>query len=243
VEKERHTQKVVETRVKAGASVELNVELQYDPEPRTGKAFTSGHGLRMQWIPWLQGWAAAVETTQAAYEAVTHENPSEQKSPELPVTNVTWAQAMKFCDLLTIAERGLGFLPEGYAYALPSDEEWSRLAKDTPLTQAATSLNAPREGPAAAGSLAANGLGLKDLRGNVWEWCRDSYTAEVHRKQMVENATGDPSRINQRYKVLRGGSWNRTSESNLGLGFRLAADGNSHSDYETGFRVVLLRTP
>jgi len=137
----------------------------------------------------------------------------------------------------------LGFIPEGYAYTLPSDEEWGLLAAGTPLDQAVTNKDGQRQQPAPAGSLPANALGLRDVRGNVWEWCRDSYTAEVHRRELVENGTGDRARINQRFKVLRGGSWTRSLESNLALGFRLAADSNGHSDYETGFRVVLLRLP
>jgi len=243
VEKERHTRKTVDARLKAGGQVDLSVELQYDPEPRTGGPFTNGQEVRMRWIPSLRGWAASVETTQAVYEAITHEDPSENKGPELPVTNVTWAAALKFCELLTIAERGLGFLPEGYAYTLPSDEEWSLLAAGTSLAQAVTNKDGLRQQPATVGSLAANALGLHDIRGNVWEWCRDSYTAEVHRREQVENGTGDRARINQRYKVLRGGSWTRSLETNLALGYRLAADANGHSDYETGFRVVLLPEP
>jgi len=60
-------------------------------------------------------------------------------------------------------------------------------------------------------------------------------------QRIVRIATGDRTRINQRFKVIRGGSWTRSLDSNLAPGYRLAADLNGHSDYETGFRVVLLR--
>jgi hypothetical protein len=241
VEKERHTRKLAEIRVWGGRQTELEVELQYDPEPRTGTPFTNSQDVRMEWIPALQGWVAAVETTQKVYEALTHENPSDHRGPDLPVTNVTWANATRFCELLTIAERGSGFLPAGYAYTLPSDAEWSLLAAGTPLSQAVTSKTGARQQPAPAGSLAPNKFGLYDIRGNVWEWCRDSYTGEVHRRELVENATGDPTRINQRYKILRGGSWNRSLDTNLAIGYRLVIESASQSDYETGLRVALLK--
>jgi hypothetical protein len=41
-----------------------------------------------------------------------------------------------------------------------------------------------------AGSFAANGDGIHDLGGNVWEWCEDTYNAE------------------ESWRVLRGASWN-----------------------------------
>ena len=243
VEKERHTRKLVETRIWGGNQARLQVELQYDPEPRPGQSFRNGQDLLMVWIPALQGWAAATETTQKIYTAITQDNPSEHKVPEHPVTNITWSQAAKFCELLTLSERGAGFIPEGYAYELPSDAEWSLLAVGTPLSQAITSKTISRQTPAPTGSLPANALGLRDIRGNVWEWCRDTYTGEVHRRELVENGTGDPSRVTMRDKILRGGSWTRSLDSNLSIGYRLTVEDGMHGDYETGVRVVLLRTP
>jgi len=94
-----------------GGQVDLAVELQYDPEPRPGGPFTNGHEVRMQWVPAIRGWAATVETTQGVYETITHENPSENKGPDLPVTNVTWAAATEI--LRTPHHRGtrLGIHP------------------------------------------------------------------------------------------------------------------------------------
>jgi formylglycine-generating enzyme len=243
VEKDRHTRKTTETRVWAGTQATLHVELQYDPEPRPGSSFRNSQDVLMVWIPALQGWAASIETTQKVYTAIAQENPSEQQGPDLPVTHITWSRAAKFCELLTLAERGAGFIPPGYTYQLPSDSEWSLLAAGTPLSQAITSKTTPREQPAPTGSLPANALGLHDIRGNVWEWCRDTYTGEVHRRELVENGTGDPSRVTMRDKILRGGSWTRSLESNLSIGYRLTVEDGMHGDYETGFRVVLLRTP
>jgi formylglycine-generating enzyme required for sulfatase activity len=53
------------------------------------------------------------------------------------------------------------------------------------------------------GYFVANGFGLHDMHGNVWEWCQDPY---------YENYKGAPTdgsaRVrNAEYRLLRGGSW------------------------------------
>lgn len=85
---------------------------------------------------------------------------------------------------------------------------------------------------APVGSFAANGYGLHDMAGNVFEWCHDWYGSGYYGSSLGTDPTGPSSGSN---RVLRGGSWlgsvfharcahRRVHADVLGhnLGFRLA---------------------
>jgi formylglycine-generating enzyme required for sulfatase activity len=90
--------------------------------------------------------------------------------------------------------------------------------------------SAPYTSP--VGAFAANGYGLNDMAGNVWEWCWDRYGASTY----VNGATDPRGAASGAYRVLRGGSWGNNaydcrvairiyynpSRSNSGIGFRVA---------------------
>jgi formylglycine-generating enzyme required for sulfatase activity len=167
------------------------------------------------------------EVTQAQWRAVARlpkissdldSDPSHFKGGSLPVEQVSWEDAIEFCARLSRAT--------GRAYRLPTEAEWEyacRAGTTTPFAFGQTITpqlvnydgNRPyaqaprgrsRETTAPVGFMGvANGFGLFDMHGNVWEWCLDYWHENYDgaptdgRSWKTAGDTGD--------RVLRGGSW------------------------------------
>ena len=83
----------------------------------------------------------------------------------------------------------------------------------------------------AVGGKAANGLGLHDMSGNVWEWCGDwsgAYSAGAQ-----TNPTGPATGT---YRVLRGGAWVGSTGGVRSSHRIVYAPGDT--GYNIGFRVA-----
>jgi formylglycine-generating enzyme required for sulfatase activity len=147
------------------------------------------------------------EVTQAQYQAVMGTNPSTFKGGDLPVENVTWNDAVEFCKRLSAKT--------GREYRLPSEAEWeyaARAGTTTPFAFGETTtpeiVNCYGGKPMAVGwSEAANGFGLYDMHGNVWEWCLD-YWHESYgglASDAPTDGSGWRSGGDSNSRVLRGG--------------------------------------
>jgi len=85
-----------------------------------------------------------------------------------------------------------------------------------------------------AGSDMANGYGLYDMAGNVWEWCNDWYDWDYYDTSPFDNPTGP---VSGSYRVLRGGGWG-SSANNCRVANR-SDDDPDFRDHGFGFRIVL----
>ncbi|MBF0187015.1 MAG: formylglycine-generating enzyme family protein [Magnetococcales bacterium] len=174
-------------------------------------------------------WIFDTACTQALYEAVTGENPSEFKGPDRPVENVSWNDVQAFIIRLNV------LLP-GLILNLPSEAQWEhacRAGTTTPFSFGETITtdqvnyngNHPygdgpkgeyRQETVPVANLPANAWGLYEMHGNVYEWCADHWHQNYEDAPQNGDAWIDENLTKLEHGdlnyVLRGGSWNHNSK-------------------------------
>ena len=155
------------------------------------------------------GWDETKGTFEGPDPKYTWRNPGFDQTEDHPVVNVSWNDAVAFCDWLTEKE--------GHRYRLPTEaeREYACRAGTTTAYQHGDDPEGLRsmgnvgkaiDGPftAPVGQSRANALGLFDMHGNVREWCSDWYGEGYY----VESPELDPQGPAEgSHRVLRGGSW------------------------------------
>jgi formylglycine-generating enzyme required for sulfatase activity len=145
-------------------------------------------------------WLAKYEVTQSEWKQVMHSEPwrgqeNTEEGATCPATFVSWNDVVAFCKKLTVLERRSGRLPDGWEYRLFTEAQWEHACRagtdttfsfgddDSDLGQFAWfSGNAAKAGERYAhpvGQKMANPWGIFDMHGNVYEWCRDTYAADL----------------------------------------------------------------
>jgi formylglycine-generating enzyme required for sulfatase activity len=150
-------------------------------------------------------WLFETTCTEALWEAVMGPPPGPRRGARFPVTGVSWEDAQAFIRTLNAA------LP-GIALALPSEAQWEYACRAGTGTPYSFGTAITREqvcygssGPVEVGSLPANGWGLHEMHGNVWEWCEDHWHASYQGAPTDGSAWVDTGGAAAR--VIRGGSW------------------------------------
>jgi formylglycine-generating enzyme required for sulfatase activity len=210
------------------------------------------------------------EVTQEQYQAIMGNNPSyfqgEDSLPgtgevqeKRPVENVSWYDAIRFCNKLSEAE-GLetvyiltgntdyptvtaNFSKNGYR--LPTEAQWEYACRAGTTTAyytgdgidgledtawySANSENKTHE----VGQKAPNPWGLYDMNGNVMEWCWDWYDFYIGWPET--DPVGSPG-IDRTNRIIRAGSWNYSAEYSRSAVRH--SNGPSGKDNYVGFRLV-----
>ena len=195
------------------------------------------YGIKMIPIPSKSYEILSTEVTQKLYTFVMGKNPSKFKGDNNPVENVSWYDAVKFCNALS---QKMGLTPvykidgnnvtqntSADGFRLPTVEEWQYAAKGGENYTYAGSNNVDevawyngnsgsKTHPVAQKK--PNGYGLYDMSGNVREWCWDV----------------DP--YDDYYRSDRGGGWFDNAGDRCMCGDSWDYAGNRYDN--VGFRVV-----
>jgi formylglycine-generating enzyme required for sulfatase activity len=222
-------------------------------------------------------YVSTCEVTQSEWQAVMGWNESSFPGAQKPVEQVTWFDAVSYCNQRSIRdgktpaytitdEMALGrhiisaavrWNPAAIGYRLLTEAEWEYACRatstlafcngaieiryclpvDSNLGRVGwycgnTSPGSTYSGSThAVGGKAANAWGLKDMHGNVWEWCWDWYGP------LSGNATDPTGPTSGALRVRRGGGWfNYASDCRSASRLYYLPDGRSE---HLGFRLAM----
>ncbi|MEN8177601.1 MAG: SUMF1/EgtB/PvdO family nonheme iron enzyme [Pseudomonadota bacterium] len=158
------------------------------------------------------------------------------EQPNRPRTDVDWYEAVAFTRWLSAQLN--------QPIRLPTEQEWEKAARDADGRQypwgneyinGYANVDESEEKGEYLKQTTAVGLypldkspyGVRDMAGNVWEWCLNKYK---HPEQIEPDTSGDS-------RVLRGGSWiYNPGNARAANRYRDLPD---YRNYDGGFRVVL----
>jgi formylglycine-generating enzyme required for sulfatase activity len=203
-------------------------------------------------------WMAESEVTQRQYRNLTGSSPSYFKGDDLPVEQVSWYDAVAYCNALSVRENltpcyQINGTTVDWAdgvkctgYRLPTEAEWEYAANPASGSRTVYAGSDTVDGVAwysnnsgstthAVKTKTANGRGLYDLSGNVWEWVWDWYQGNYEALQSSD-PIGPKVQPSPESRVIRGGSWGYTA-SNARVARRIF-NTPAFRNFDLGYRLV-----
>jgi formylglycine-generating enzyme required for sulfatase activity len=174
--------------------------------------------------------------------------PATQDGDDFPATSVCWEDVINFCRTLTSQEHDASRLPANWEYTLPTEAQWERACRAGSATRFhmgdddatlpeyewfhASAFGIGKRSALQVGQKKANQWGLHDMHGNVREWCRDCYAADLPGGR-------DPESVNDTLvRAVRGGCW-LCSPGGCRSAVRMKF-GTRYRVHDLGFRVALI---
>ncbi len=203
-------------------------------------------------------WIAETEVTQGQWQKLMGTTPWKggkfaKEGDEYPANYLHYDDAVAFCKEMTNQERDAKRLPAGWKYSLPTEAQWEYACRAGTKTKfsfgddesklseygwwGSDYGNGNAKGEKYAhrvGQKNANPWGLKDMHGNVWEWCSDWY-GDLSGGQ---DPTGPAA---SRNRILRGGAFSGFAADCRSARRTGSRQPGSSRSQTYGFRFVAVR--
>lgn len=236
---------------------------------RMGSHGEYGDEEPVHWVTVREFWMGETPVTQKQYRVWTESEGLEHRnvfsgSDDLPAENMDWRKANRYCAWLTEVIRPQ--MDGDWKVCLPTEAEWEyacRAGSETEYWSGDGEEALKRVGwynknsdkrTQPVGKLEGNRWGLKDMHGNVREWCHDVWEESGYRHRV--DGDGDAGREAREWewgqgleamlqsvldRVRRGGSWSNSARfCRSASRFRwMPAD----EGRDAGFRVCLVPVP
>jgi len=218
---------------------DLNLE-EYFAEIPSGVIELRDDRIKKQWTEQLDSFLIAkFPVVQDFYQTIMNDNRSAFKGMNLPVENVSWIEAVQFCNALSSLKKleacyfiksddEVIFDKTKNGFRLPTEAEWefsckagSNAVRYGVLDEIAWYKDNSGGRPREPGLKKPNKWGIYDMLGNVWEWCADVYDKTVYGS----------------YRIMRGGGWYDGDRSVMATNRRRSHPKSFRID-DLGFRIA-----